>query len=148
MWYIILKKRFQAFYLHILFCHFYFTNMCKWRLKYDDCNEIWTNFWTVKSLVKYPCINTNIYISVKSNYSAFLKCNLFCYSCGITVRIQQNITWVHNCSRGKCEKAFHWMLGFATKLWLATEKSKTSPATCIRQQVHIKVTILGGLDLN
>ena len=69
----------------------------------------------------------NIYISVKSKYSAFLQCHLFCYSCGITVRIQQNITQVQNYSRENCKNAFHWMVGFAAKLWLARGKSKQSP---------------------
>ena len=31
--------------------------MCKWRLKYEFQNEILVKVWTVKSLVKYPCIS-------------------------------------------------------------------------------------------
>ena len=58
MWYIILKKRFLAFLLHISFCHFCCTNLCKSKLKYDNKNEILTNFQTVKTLCKYPCISS------------------------------------------------------------------------------------------
>ena len=93
-------------------------------------------------------ILTNFYIRVKSNYSTLFLCCLFCYSCLIPVRSQQNLTWVPNYSRGKCEKAFHWMPGFPAKLWLARGITKQAFSKYTGQQVQIKVTTVGGLDLN
>ena len=127
MWYIILKKTFLTLCQHILFCHFYFTKMYKWRLKNDDKNEISTNFWTVKSLIKYPCISPN-FTSVQRATIQLSKYTL-CFA--IHVLIQSGTSKIQHeyiiAARGKCEKAFHWMLGLTTKLWLAREKNKTSP---------------------
>ena len=80
------------------------------------------NIWTVKNLVKYPCISLILHQCkwATIQLSSMLFVLLFMFN---TSQDPANTTWVHNCSRGKCEKAFHWVMGFPTKLWLAREET-------------------------
>ena len=85
-----------------------------------------------------PCSNvistwlhhTYFYIIVKNNSSSVLSYHLFWYSCGISVRIQQNIRKVQK---------LPWISPFQVCDWLTLHQ---------RRGIQIKITQYGDLDVH